>query len=97
MTDCQMSRQALQGAFAENVTHQPHVLVNNDPAAVTGNNAGTFLAAVLQGVQAEIGQSGRVLTAEYSADAAFVSWFERMFLDWSLGSHLRIWRASGGG
>jgi hypothetical protein len=41
-------------------------------AAIAGHDAGAFLASMLEGVEAEVGELGCVLMAEDSANAAFV-------------------------
>jgi len=75
MTDSQVAWETLQDAFAEDIGNQAHLLVDDDLLTVSGDNARTFLAAVLQGVQAKINELGGVLMAEDSADAAFMPGF----------------------
>jgi predicted transcriptional regulator len=48
--------------------------MNGDLLTVGGDNSGALLAAVLKGVESEIGQLGRVFMAEYAADAALMPW-----------------------
>src|SRR5207247_4061132 len=52
--------------------HQPHGLFPMELLAVVRDDAGAFLAAVLQGVQAEIGEVGRFLVPVHANDGAFV-------------------------
>jgi hypothetical protein len=79
MADGQMSGKALQGFLAENIGNKTHGLVNSDSLAIADYNASAFLAAVLQGVQAEINKFGGILVAENPADAAFMLGFCREF------------------
>ena len=72
MADRQMAGELLQAGLGEHLWHQAHVLVTLDPGAVGGHDSRTFLAPVLQGVQPEIRQLGRILVAENPANAAFV-------------------------
>ena len=80
MTGGQMAGKALQGAFVEDIGNQSHLLVDQDFFAVTGNNAGTFLAAVLEGVEAKIDELGGILVTENPADTTFMPGFYREFL-----------------
>ena len=63
MADRQMAGELLQAG---------HVSQEHGPGAVGGHNSRTFLSPVLQGVQPEIRQLGRILVAENPANAAFV-------------------------
>ena len=56
-----MALQRLQARLGEDLRHQAHVLVDDDVAAVTHRDAGRLLPAMLQGVEAEIGELGDVL------------------------------------
>ena len=58
---------------AEDVADQPERSVGVEVAAVVGDDAGRFLAPVLQGVQAQRCQGGRVRVAEDGEDAALVA------------------------
>ena len=51
----------LERGLVEDLRDQAHVLVDEDLAAVADRDAGRLLAAVLQGVEAEVGQLGDVL------------------------------------
>src|SRR5207302_7716538 len=59
----------------EDVGHQPHTLFPMELLAVVGDDAGAFLAAVLQGVQAEIGEVRCLLVPVHADDGAFVMEF----------------------
>lgn len=72
MAHGEVAFQSLQVILAENIVHQPHSLVLGDMAAVAGHDPGAFLAAMLEGIEAEVGELGCVFMAENSANAAFV-------------------------
>ena len=55
------------------IAHQPHAALGMEAAAVEGNNARRFLAAVLQGMQAKGRQGCRVGVAENAEHAAFLA------------------------
>ena len=69
----QVAGEFLQGTLVEHVGDQAHFLVDGHLAAIAGDDAGAFLAAVLQGVEPEVDELGGVLVAEHAADAAFVA------------------------
>ena len=50
-----------KGVFVENLTHEAHVFVDEHLVAVAGRDARGLLAAVLEGVEAEVRQLGDVL------------------------------------
>lgn len=81
MADCHMAGKILQGTFTEYFGYQAHGLVDIDPLPVAGNNAGTFLPAVLQGIEAEVGEFCRILMAEDATDAAFMLRFAGMIYE----------------
>ena len=56
MADGEVAAQAAQGRFVEDLADQPEVLVDDDRGAVGHRDPGRLLTAVLEGVQAEIGQ-----------------------------------------
>ncbi len=58
--------------ITEIVAHQPHALVRVEARAVEGDDAGGFLPAMLQGVQAERGDRGGVGDVPDAEDAAFL-------------------------
>ena len=62
--------QAVQDIALEDLGHQAHALVLAELAAVAGDDAGTFLATVLEGVEAEVGELSRVRVAKNPKDAA---------------------------
>jgi hypothetical protein len=61
VADGDMAAQGAQHRLVKDLRHEPHVLVDDDPVAVADRYARRFLAAVLKGVQAEVGQLGDVL------------------------------------
>ena len=77
MPDGQVARETLQDAFAEDIGNEPHLLMNDNLLAVTGNNPRAFLASVLQGVQTKIGEFSGVWMTEDAADTAFMPGFYR--------------------
>ena len=61
MADREVALERGQRGLVEDLRDQAHVLVDQDLAAVADRDAGRLLAAVLQGVEAEVGQLGDVL------------------------------------
>ena len=61
VTDGDVPAQGAQRALVEDLADQPHVLVDEDLLAVGRRNAGRLLPAVLQGVEAEVGELGDLL------------------------------------
>ena len=51
-------RSDVEVALVEDLRDQAHVLVDQDLLAVADGDAGRLLAAVLQGVEAEVGELG---------------------------------------
>src|SRR5581483_10883793 len=72
--DCTISLQLLQLALSKNLRDQPHVFVEDErcPGAVTGDDSGALLAAVLQREKPVVSQNGGVLVAEYAKKSALV-------------------------
>ena len=70
MTDGEVALERLQGRLVEDLGDQAHVLVDQDLAAVADRDAGRLLAAVLQGVEAEVGELGDVLAGRPDAEDA---------------------------
>ena len=70
----QMAGQPAQALLGEDLRHQPHALVLAYPLAVGGDNPGALLAAVLEGVESEICQFGRVRVSEYTTDTTLFAW-----------------------
>ena len=56
VADREVAAQAAQGRLVEDLADQPEVLVDDDGGAVGHRDPGRLLTAVLEGVQAEIGQ-----------------------------------------
>ena len=56
--------------LVEHLRDQAHVLVDQDLAAVAHRDAGRLLAAVLEGVEPEVGQLGDVLAGRPDAEDA---------------------------
>ena len=74
MADGHVASKAGQGAVVEDLGDQAEVLVDEDVGTVRGRDAGRLLAAVLQGVQAEVGQAGDFLTwRPHAEDAALLA------------------------
>ena len=67
-----MPREPVQNSLVKNFRHKAHGLVFQDLFPVGGNDAGAFLAPVLQCVQAEIRQLGCLLVTVDGKYAAFV-------------------------
>ena len=53
-----MTLESFECSFVEDLLNQTHVFVNHDVVAIAHGDSGRFLAAVLQRVQAVIGQLG---------------------------------------
>ena len=67
--------QSGQGGLVEDLGDQAHLLVHHDAAAVADRDAGRFLAAVLQRVQAEVSELGDVFVRGPDTEhAARVTW-----------------------
>ena len=60
----------IQDRGVEDLGHQPQAAVHADPFAVAGDDAARLLAAVLEGVEAEEGEAGRVGMPVDAEDAA---------------------------
>ena len=61
VADREVSAQGGQRALVEDLGHQPHVLVDEEALAVGRRDAGRLLPAVLEGVEAVVGELGDVL------------------------------------
>ena len=68
--DRQVALEGVERGLVEHLRDQAHVLVDQDLAAVAHRDAGRLLAAVLQGVQAEVGELGDVLAGGPDAEDA---------------------------
>ena len=56
MADRQVPFEGVQGDFVEDLGHEPHVFVDDDPLTVAEGDARGLLAAVLERVETEVGQ-----------------------------------------
>ena len=66
--------QSLQGLLGKNVRDQALILVHEDLLAVGGRDAGALLAAMLEGVEGEVGETRNVLArGPHSEDAAVIA------------------------
>ena len=61
VADREVALERVERRLVEDLRDQAHVLVDQDLAAVADRDAGRLLAAVLQGVEPEVGQLGDVL------------------------------------
>ena len=74
MADRDVPAQRRQRLLVEDLRHQPEVLEDDDLAAVGDRDAGGLLAAVLQRVQAVVGELRDVLAGRPDTeDAAFLA------------------------
>jgi len=64
--------EALQMRFGEDLRHLAHAALRVKPRPVRGDDAGRLLASVLKGVEAEVGQVGRLRVSEDPENAALV-------------------------
>ena len=75
MTHRDVAAERGQGGLVEDLGDQPHLLVHHDAAAVADRDARGLLPAVLQRVQAVVGELGHVLVRGPDTEhAAGVSW-----------------------
>src|SRR5215471_15927243 len=65
------SLQLLNHLAVKDVRHQPHPAMCNQDLAVRRNDSGGFLTTMLQGVQSQIDQVGRLRMTVDTKDAAF--------------------------
>ena len=70
MADGDVAAQGGQGLLVEHLGHQSEVLEHDDLAAVGDGDTGRFLAAVLQRVEAVVGQFGDFLAGRPDAEDA---------------------------
>src|SRR5690606_34805341 len=70
--DGPVARQLVQSSRVEDVLDQTQVLLDVELATVGGDDAGRFLAAVLEGVQSEIGEIRRLGGSEDAENATFL-------------------------
>ncbi len=71
VADGQASGHTRQRFIIEDVGHQPHGFVEQNALPIRGGDPGGFLAAMLQSVQAQIGQGGGLGVAPDGDHAAF--------------------------
>jgi len=79
MADGKVPAQGLEMGLVEDLGDQAHVLVDQDLRAVADSDAGRLLAAVLQRIEAEVGELGHLFALDATAgpdpeDAARVPW-----------------------
>jgi hypothetical protein len=60
----------LQALGCKDLVYQPHGLENLEAFGIRGSDAAAFLSAVLQGIQAKIGQARGVGMVKYSQNTA---------------------------
>ncbi len=66
-------RRSITSRLRKGVADQAEPALGMKPLAVEGDDAGRLLAAMLQGVQAERGDRGRIRMAENAEHAAFLA------------------------
>ena len=93
VADGAVAAEAIEGLVGEDVVHQAHGLVDADLRAVGGRDAGRLLAAVLERVEAEVGQPRRLGMAEDPEQAAVVP--EMVVFDGGHSGHRPILRRTG--
>ena len=74
VADGHVADEVVQDFAVENLRHQPHAFVFAELAAVARDDARAFLAAMLQGIEAVIGQFRRVGMAVNAEHAAVMFW-----------------------
>ena len=72
VADGHLADQVVQDVAVEDLRHQAHALVRAKLPAVGGDDAGALLAAMLQGVEAVVGQLRGVRMAVNAEDAAIM-------------------------
>ena len=72
MTDGDVPRESLKNSFRKDLVNEPHVFMDVDFASVGSDNACTFLAAVLEGIETEIVELGCIRVTENTADTTFM-------------------------
>jgi hypothetical protein len=76
VADGHVAREFAQDFGVENLGDQAHAFVVVELIAFTGDDPGAFLAAMLQGVEAVIGEFRGVWMAKDAEDAAIMFWVE---------------------
>ena len=74
VSNTEVALQAGKDIFVENFAHQPHTLMMAHQSTIADAYAGTLLAPVLEGIEAEIGKAGGVLVPINGKDAALFLW-----------------------
>ena len=72
MPDGRAARQARQARLAEDVGDVAHLPLDVDLPVLERCDAGRLLAPMLEGIEAEVSQIGRILRIADAKDAAFV-------------------------
>lgn len=70
MPDSQVAAQAGQGGLVEDLGHQAEILVDHHTGAIAHRDARRLLAAMLEGIKAEIGQIGDLFARSPDAEDA---------------------------
>ena len=95
VADGHVADEIVQDFAVENLRDQPHALVFAELAAVARDDAGAFLAAMLQGVEAVIRQLGGVGMAVNAKDAAIMFWIRLHEINSRRAGLMRAFRPSG--
>ena len=74
VSNTEMALQAGKDILVEDLAHQPHALMMSHESTITNADAGTLLAPVLEGIEAEIGKAGGVLVSINGEDTALFLW-----------------------
>ena len=70
MADREVAAQARQRGLVEDLGDEAEILVHHHAGAVADRDAGGLLAAMLEGVEAEVGQLGDLFTGSPDAEDA---------------------------
>lgn len=74
VSNTEMALQAGKDILVENFAHQPHALMMSHQSTITNADAGTLLASVLKGIEAEIGETGGVFVPINGEDTTLFLW-----------------------
>jgi len=72
MSNGKVALEVIKDFLSENFGNQSHGFMLGYFAAVRGYDAGTFLAAMLQGIESEIGESCSIRVTENATDSTFI-------------------------
>ena len=72
VTDGEIAGKRIQDSRGEDFFDFTHGAVEIELASVAGDDAGGFLAAMLEGVESEVGELGGLFVAEHAEDATVV-------------------------